>query len=118
MKLLNTLFFFLFLGLCIYILLQIGQNTYLHKNIWLIYVFFVAVSFFGFRLISLGFENNREKFVIFFMANMVLRLILSLFFLGYFVYTKTENIQLFAINFIVLYLCALLFEIFEISRNL
>lgn len=118
MKIKTSILFFLALGLLIFIFRYLGFSQYIHPKIWLIYAFFLAIAFLNYQLMKGAFENNREKFITYFMASVVVRLILSLLFLGTFVFTKVENLQLFAINFFVLYLCALVFEIFENSRNL
>ena len=118
MKLFHSSIFFIFIGLIIFALQKLGFNSYLHQYIWVIFVFFLALGFLNFTLMKFAFEKNKEKFIAFFMASVVLRLILSIVFLGAFIFIKLENIQLFVINFIVLYLCVLAFEIFENIRNL
>jgi hypothetical protein len=118
MKIVRYVVFFAIIGILLFLLKNSSNSTLLHPNIWLIFTFFVAISFLSFQLVNMGTENKREKFVTFFMASVVLRLILSIIFLAVFIFQKIDNIQLFAINFIVLYLCALLFEIFENIRNL
>lgn len=118
MKIISTLVFFILLGFIIYFIKMSAYSSIVHHSIWPLFAFLAAISFLSFQLVKFGFDNNREKFVTFFLASVVLRLILSVIFLGVFIFIKIENIQLFAINFIVLYLCVLLFEIFEISRNL
>ncbi len=95
-----------------------GFGHLLHEHIWIIFVFFLAIAFLNYQLMIMAFEKNREKFITFFIASVVIRLILSLLFLGVFLFIKLENRQLFVINFFALYLCVLVFEIFENSRNL
>lgn len=118
MKVIQTIIFFLVLAAIIFCGINFGFQHLFHNYIWIIFAFFLAVAFLNNQLMKIAFENNREKFITFFMASVVLRLLLSLFFLGTFIFIKLENIQLFAINFFVLYLCILVFEIFENSRNL
>jgi hypothetical protein len=118
MKIFKSIVFFSVLAIIIFTGQNFGYANFFHYHIWLIFAFFLAVAFLNSQLMKIAFEKNREKFITFFMASVVLRLILSLFFLGTFIFIKLENIQLFAINFFVLYLSALVFEIFENSRNL
>ncbi|MES2797327.1 MAG: hypothetical protein V4683_15245 [Bacteroidota bacterium] len=118
MKIIYSAVLFFVIALIIYILQNFGYNHLIHANIWIIFVFFLAVAFLNYQLMKMAFEKNREKFITFFMASVVIRLILSLLFLGAFIFIKLENVQLFAINFFALYLCVLVFEIFENSRNL
>jgi fatty acid desaturase len=118
MKLLRYIFLFIIIGGAIYGLQQSEFKNILHPNIWFIFAFFLAIAFLNDQLMKIGFEKKREKFVSLFLASVVLRLVLSLLFLGIFIIIKLENPQLFTINFIVLYLCVLVFEIFENSRKL
>ena len=118
MKIIYTIILFAIIATIIFSLQNFGYNHLLHEYIWIIFVFFLAVAFLNIQLMKMAFEKNREKFITFFMASVVIRLILSLLFLGAFIFIKLNNIQLFAINFFALYLCVLVFEIFENSRNL
>lgn len=118
MKLTYSIILFTFFAISIYCLQTFGFGHLLHEHIWIIFVFFLAIAFLNYQLMKMAFERNREKFITFFMASVVIRLILSLLFLGVFLFIKLENSQLFVINFFALYLCVLVFEIFENSRNL
>lgn len=118
MKLNINFLLFVAIAIIIFFLQKSDFASILHSNIWMIFTFFLAIGFLNNQLMKMAFEKNKEKFIVFFMASVVGRLILSLLFLGVFIFLKLENVQLFAINFFALYLCVLIFEIFENSRNL
>lgn len=92
--------------------------VWLHPQWKAILIFFLCISFLLHRLMSAGFQNNREKFVQMYMASIVVRLILSIAFVAFFLYRKVDQKQLFIIDFLVLYLFYTGFEIHTLSRNL
>lgn len=96
----------------------LGYNQYLHPQKWIILSFFVAISVLFHRLMEAGMKNNRENFVTFYLTTTVLRLILSLSFIGLELYLGVKQIELFVINFFVLYLFYTFFELWNLSRNL
>ena len=106
------------LGLLIYLSSQIGLSHYVHPQKWIILAFFFAVSYLNHILLNLGFAKNRENFVQFYLGSVTARLILSLIFIGIFVYSGIPNPYIFIINFFVLYLCYTGFEIFDLYRKL
>lgn len=106
------------LGLIFYFSPQIGLSQYLHEYKWIILAFFFAVSYLNHLLAQLGFANNRENFVQFYLGGIVTRLILSLIFVGVIAYMGTKDIYIFITNFFVLYLCYTGFEIYGLYRNL
>ncbi|MEA5259420.1 hypothetical protein VB264_16595 [Arcicella aquatica] len=106
------------LGLVFYFSPQIGLSQYLHSYKWIILAFFFAVSYLNHLLAQMGFANNREHFVQFYLGGIVTRLILSLIFVGVIAYMGTKDIYIFITNFFVLYLCYTGFEIYGLYRNL
>ena len=106
------------LGLFIFISPEIGLSQYLHPQKWMILAFFFAVSYLNHILLNLGFAKNRENFVQYYLGSVTGRLILSLIFIGTFVYTGIKDPYVFVINFFVLYLCYTGFEIFDLYRKL
>ena len=106
------------LGLFIFIAPKIGLSQYLHSQKWMILAFFFAVSYLNHILMKLGFTKNRENFVQFYLGSITARLILSLIFIGTFLYSGTDTPYIFVINFFVLYLCYTGFEIFDLYRKL
>ncbi|MEA5459048.1 hypothetical protein VB796_08370 [Arcicella sp. LKC2W] len=108
----------LVIGIIIYFSPQIGLFQYIHPQKWIILSFFFAIAYFNHILMQFGFAKNRENFVQFYLGSIVSRLVLSLVFIGTFAYLGTPDINLFIINFFVLYLCYTGFEIFGLYRNL
>ena len=106
------------LGLVIYIVPEIGLSQYIHPQKWMILAFFFAVSYLNHILFNLGFAKNRENFVQYYLGSVTTRLILSLIFIGTFIYSGIPNPYIFIINFFVLYLCYTGFEIFDLYRKL
>lgn len=106
------------IALLIYITPQIGLSQYVHSQEWMILAFFFAVSYLNHILANLGFAKNRKNFVQFYLGSITARLILSLIFVGTFIYSGIQNPYLFIINFFVLYLCYTGFEIFDLYRKL
>jgi hypothetical protein len=106
------------IGIVIYFAPQVGLFQYLHPQKWIILSFFFAISYLNHLLMQQGFAKNRENFVQFYLGSVVARLILSLLFIGTFVYFGTPDINIFIINFFVLYLFYTGFEIFGLYSNL
>ena len=118
MKLRNILIFQGLMLLSIALLAKVLSKGLIHQNISYIIVFFIVLAILNYRISQMAMANNREKFVAMVAASMVIRLVLSMLFLIFFIFNKVENPQIFAINFIVLYLCNLVFEIWESISNL
>jgi hypothetical protein len=106
------------MGLLMYLSPQIGLSQYIHPQKWMMLAFFFAVSYLNHILAQMGFAKNRENFVQFYLGSVTARLILSLVFVGTFIYTGVQNPYLFIIHFFVLYLCYTGFEIFDLYRKL
>jgi O-antigen/teichoic acid export membrane protein len=101
-----------------FLLPMIGLGHLIHPKKWEILAFFAATSLLSSRLSELGLRNKGENFVTFSLATNVLRIILSLFFIGIYLFLKVEQSLLFILNFFVLYLCYTVFEIWNNSRKL
>lgn len=108
----------LILGIVLFLAPYIGLNSYLHPYIWYILAFFLGISFLIHRLMEFGLQNNKEKFVTFYISTIVAKLILSLIFIGLFLYRGLSDSFLFVINFFALYLFYTCFEIYGLYRNL
>lgn len=85
---------------------------------WYILIFFFVTAILQHRLMGFGFANNREKFIQFYLTSIVIRFILSLLFVGVFLYMGVSSSNLFVITFIVFYLFYTFFEIYGMMRNL
>ena len=96
----------------------LGIEYLFHPNKWLILCFFVAFSFLFHRVIEFGLREKQKNFIPFYLSTIVLRLILSLIFIGIELYLGLQNQELFILNFFVLYLFYTIFEIWNLSRKL
>jgi hypothetical protein len=96
----------------------LGIDFLLHPKKWLILTFFVAFSFLFHRVIEFGLREKQKNFIPFYLSTVVMRLVLSLIFIGIELYLGLQNTELFIINFFVLYLFYTIFEIWNLSRNL
>ena len=115
---LRTIVATLIIGIALFLAQRFHFHSFLHPYIWYILVFFFGLSFFAHRLMEIGFRNNREKFVTFCIAVIVGRIILSLIFIGLFLFKGLTDSFLFIINFFALYLFYTCFEIYGLYRNL
>jgi hypothetical protein len=107
-----------FVGIIFYFAPQLGISSHIHPQKWIILAFFFALSYLNHLLMQFGFAKNRENFVQFYLGGITARLILSLIFLGTFAYLGVSDLNLFIINFFVLYLFYTGFEIFDLYRKL
>lgn len=93
-------------------------SVYLHEKIEYIIVFFIAIDYLIKILVSKGLENKGDSFISYFMASMVLKMVLFLIFTGFMIFKFPGNSQLLVINIFALYLFFTFFEISEILRKL
>ncbi len=115
---LRTILATVILGIVLFLAQYFHLDSVLHPYIWYIVVFFVGISFLIHRLMELGMKNNRQKFVTFYISTIVGRIILSLLFIGAFLYHGLTDSFLFVTNFFALYLFYTCFEIYGLYRNL
>ena len=94
----------------------LGFGHLLHPKIWYIFLFFVFLDFFVFRISKMGIEKN--NFINLHLGGVVTKMILILIFVGMFMYFFPENRKLFLINVLVFYLYFSIFEIWILVRNL
>ena len=105
-------------GLLFYFTPKIELSQYVHAQKWVILSFFFAISYLSHILMQMGFAKNRENFVQYYLGSITGRLVMSLIFIGIYVYSGTPDINTFLINFFVLYLCYTGFEIFGLFSKL
>ncbi|MFD2520549.1 hypothetical protein [Emticicia soli] len=96
----------------------IGLGYLLHPQKWVILGFFAASAFLFSRIMELGFRENRKNFIQFYLTTVVLRLLLSIIFIGVELYRGLKQQELFVGNFFVLYLFYTIFEIWNLNSNL
>lgn len=111
------LFYILLIGV-LYLLHSSPWGNLIHPQIRYIMAFLIFQSYFTIGIAQISPKSGKEKFVHFQLINLTIRFISSLSFIGFFAYTGTPEIFLFAINFFVLYLCSANFEIIALLRNL
>ncbi len=97
---------------------QLGLSGVLPEQKWYMLAFFSAIFLLNESLIDLAFQNNREKFIPYYLAVVVVRMVLSMFFLVFFIVRIGQNAKPFAICFLALYLFFTMFEILDINRKL
>ncbi|GAB3313877.1 hypothetical protein GCM10027299_01340 [Larkinella ripae] len=107
-----------FLAIVFFVAEYYGATAWLHPYWKFMLIFFLSISFLIHRLMEVGFQNNREKFVPFYMATIVARLILSLVFVGVFLWRGLSDVKLFILDFLALYIFYTVFEIYILNRNL
>ncbi|MFY7908101.1 MAG: hypothetical protein ACOVO2_01035 [Emticicia sp.] len=115
---LRTIIFTSFFVIVFFLAKYFAIDTFLHSKRWLILGFFVAFSFLMHRLIDMGLQGKDKNIIMFYLAATVLRLILSLGFIGFELYRGLQQQELFILNFFVLYLFYTVFEIWNLSSNL
>ncbi len=95
-------------------------NHLVHSGIWTIFLFSFFVAIF------IGLSNSyfvsrkdfAENLTQIFLASTVMRLLLSVFFAGIILYLDVDDRLLWVINFFILYISYLLFEIFSLMTTL
>lgn len=115
---LRTIIFTFFFIIVFFLAKYFAFDTFLHPKRWLILGFFVGFSFLMHRLIEMGLQGKDKNIIIFYLSATVLRLILSLAFIGFELYRGLQQQELFILNFFVLYLFYTVFEIWNLSSNL
>ncbi len=92
--------------------------TFIHPTIWIMLAFFFIVSLISHYIIEIGVKKKKGNMMNYYFSTMLVRLLLSIAFIGFFVYSKTEDIFLFVANFFILYLLFVGFEIYWLLTNL
>lgn len=112
--------FFLLTGIiCLLILLlKWLLPVTIHQDIWKI-LGFLAITSYLVGVMSLWIlKGSTENLLQVKMLAMIIRIIASLSFIGIMVYLGTENILLFVVNFFILFLFYLVFDIYTFLANL
>lgn len=105
-------------GLGFFLAPALGLGHLLHPDSWEMLAFFSSLLFMNQVLIERGMANNRQDFVHFSMAGMIGRLLLSMIFLLVYSRFRLTQPTHFFLQFFVLYLFFLCFEIVGVYRNL
>jgi hypothetical protein len=92
--------------------------AYIHPAIWIMLIFFLIVSIISHFITNIGVRKKDANVINYYFSTMLIRLLLSIGFIGFFVYSKAEDIFLFVANFFILYLLYVGFEIYWLLTNL
>ncbi len=115
---LRIFLFTLFLAIVFFIAEVYGTVPWLHPAWKTLLVFYLSVSFLTHRLVDTGLRDDPERFIPMYMAATVARFILSLLFIGFFIWQGIENRRVFVLDFLVLYILYISFEIWGFTRKL
>ncbi len=99
----------------------IGKLTipqYLYHQIWLVFIFFFLLTLASLVVIEKFTRRNSENFLAVYFSAMIGRLFISIIFAAIFILTDREHVFNFSINFLILYLLFLGFEIYGIMTKL
>ncbi|ADQ19261.1 hypothetical protein Lbys_3613 [Leadbetterella byssophila DSM 17132] len=107
-------------SILLFVVLFLVQRTswaeYLPERVWYIFLFFVALDILVQKLTKMGFEQ--ENFINFYLASVVIRMVLILIFVGVFLYMYPENRKAILLTTVVFYLFFTTFEISFLLRKL
>jgi hypothetical protein len=106
------------LGIVLFAVERQFAPAWLAREWRLILGFLLSVSFLTWRLQVAGRSADAAQQVTFSLAGTVLRLVLAFGFVGVVLYRGVANPAVFALNFLVLYICYVGFEIGANGRNL
>lgn len=115
---LRTFLFTFLLAIVFFVAEHYFVSPWLHPNWKTLLGFFLSVSLLTNRLAGTGLQGNQERFIPFYLAATVARLVLSLAFVGFFLFRHIEERRAFIFDFLVLYICYTGFEIWTLRRNL
>ena len=102
----------------IIILKQLFPGKYIHEAIWLILIFYIALTAVIHYMTANAANKSNSSFVTAMFGSIGLKLLLSIAFLIFYLLNDRTNTVWFSINFIVLYLFFTAFEIYSILSNL
>ena len=114
----RTFVFTIILAIVFFVAERYSVSSWLHPNWKILLVFFLSVSFLTHRLVETGLQANQERLIPLYMGAIVARLILGLAFVGFFLFQHIEQRRAFVLDFLVLYICYTVFEIWTLTRNL
>ncbi|MBC7570852.1 MAG: hypothetical protein H7319_14115 [Spirosoma sp.] len=114
----RILLFTLFLAIVFFVAEQYAAVSWLHPAWKTLLVFYLSVSFLTHRLVGTGLQDNPDRFIPMYMAATVSRFILALLFVGFSLWQGIENRRAFILDFLVLYIVYLGFEIWGFTRKL
>jgi hypothetical protein len=106
------------IAVLVLILKFIGMDNILHNKVWNMILFFFLLAFSTGYLSQLILKNGKENFVAAVLSGTIFRFFISLGYILVFLFLGVDNIILFVVNFFVIYLLYLLFDIYGLIANL
>lgn len=100
------------------IFLNYMKPGWIYHYIWILLLFFFILTTLVVWVIDYTYKKFRKKFIQAYFGIMAIRLIISLAFAIIFILKDRENVLVFGINFLIMYLLFLGFEIYNIITNL
>ena len=104
-----------FLGM---MLLHYTWPEYTYKQFWIILVFFFLLTLGSLYFIDRMTKKKSDRFLAIYFGAMIGRLFISIIFAAIFILTDRDSVFTFSVNFLLLYLSFLGFEIYGIITNL
>ncbi|MDN3668571.1 hypothetical protein QWY93_04440 [Echinicola jeungdonensis] len=105
------------IGLALFIQ-QIIQPQWVHDKIWQIIGFYFGLVLLSGLITQKLIKSNKENSVNAILGATVFRFFASLLFITVFIWRGVDDIVLFVVNFFVIYLLYLLFDIYGLIANL
>jgi hypothetical protein len=97
---------------------SLGKPDWVHPKIWEIILFYLILTGLSGLLIQYLIKISKENFASILLLGTILRFLASIVFVGIALYQGVENLILFVVNFFVVYLLYLLFDIYALITNL
>ena len=92
-------------------------SSYLHRHIWEIFFFLFFLSLSTTGLTYLALQKTPQKFRANYLLIITIRLLIAMIILGYAVYMHISNLKIFVINYFIIYLIFVIFELFALNFN-
>lgn len=94
------------------------QDSLIYKWSWILIIYFTFLSAINFQFINFALKKNGGNIVPYYFGSMTVRFLVSILIVFLVIYIDRENSISFAINFIILYLLFLGFEIFWLIKRI
>lgn len=115
---LKLLAFSLIIAGLVYVIQAFIMPEWIHATFWIMLSFFMLLTWVTGILTSYLIKISKENSVNILLGAIGIRLMASIGFITIMLLLKTENIILFVINFFIVYLLYLLFDIYGVIANL
>ncbi len=100
------------------LIIQYVEPDWIYHYVWLVVLFLFLITLGTIRLTHIASKKLNKQFIQVYFAIMTVRLLISLGFALIFIVKDRDHVLVFGLNFIVLYLLFLGFEIYTILTNL